>query len=778
MDLNSKNYNPANDITTLFLDNETLNSIDDLLIVTRQHKIQLETKINALNHLYDDKQEIENTEETILTKIVKNFEQTESMASITQNNIKNLTEGLSHLDNAKLNLTQSLSLFQNFKIMVDSYFECKELLHDGLFLQMVSPYKIMCSLSENTFNTYKSVESINQLLSLIWRLKSEISTLIKRKFADILQNKYEVNENTQKQLRDGACELLDSSSKTRIEIVDWTIDKLLYEIKEIFQLDDEAGSLENLSRRYIFFKKLLNNFNAKYASIFLPSWELPLKITKKFYSITRNDLKLLLKKEFKGTSPSINLFMKALQTTLDFEKYIDIRFSNKIQDGKLSSCFEPYLSLWISHQGERMDSKLLSYMSELKIPDNSAESLVVPSSADLFRTYRTILSETLELMGDSRNDSILISLSQFFSKWLIEYSKKILTPLQIKDDIEKQDKLEVVKYTVLLINTYDYCSTTIDQLDEKLSSLSNDSRNVSEPFTRAKEIYDELLTQNNNILLKKVIPIDFQFAIKEFDNTNWAHIAVEDYSRYMVTFQKTFLFDNKNPASLQNASALERSLQLLNRDVYKWNFFDNFIDLFISSYVECIIRLLQPSPPFANPNSARSLKIKQVITVGEQLLLDLDLLKRILHSLSERITGSTGENPENRSVGRIKKHIDTNLEQLQFFFKILVAPLDSAEDYCEIYSRFTSLNTDPSIWAFIFSLKGAMWDLAFWENFWRVFQENITLQKMQKDEKNLFIFKWDRKHFKRFQTNLSRIQDPSWTSFIEKELKIKSHLNK
>lgn len=773
LDLNSKGYDPINDITTLFLDKETLNSIDDLLITTSDYKKHLETKIHELNHMQDDGKVYSDMEDTIFERIITNFKDTEKMASITQNNIKSLTEGLSHLDNAKLNLTQCLTLFQNFRIMVDSYFECKECLSHNRFIQMVSSYKIMCSLSENTFNTYKSVESINQLLSLIWRLKAEVNTVIKRKFAEILQTKNEIDENTQKQMRDGACELLDSSSKARTEIIEWTIDKLFYEIKEIFQIDDEAGSLENLSRRYIFFKKLLNNFNTKFSSIFLPSWELPLRLTEEFYKFTKNDLNVLLKREFKGRSPSIDLFMKSLEITLDFEKYIDIRFSNKIQNEKLSSCFEPYLSLWISHQGTMMDSKLLSYMSEPKIPDNSAESLVIPSSADLFRTYRTILSETVKLMGDSKNDSILIALAQFFSKWLIEYSKKILAPLQISDDIEKQDKLEIIKYAVLLINTCDYCSSTIDQLDEKLSSLSKDSRNISEPFTRAKDIYDELLTKNNNTLLKKVIPLDFQFAIKEFDNTNWSNLNIEDYSRYMVTFQKTFLSDNKNTTTTPNSSALEETLQLLNRDVYKWNFFDNFIELFISSYVECIIRLLQPSPPFATSKSTRSLTSKQVINIGEQLLLDFELLKKILFSLSERVTTSIGESAESRFAGRIRKHIDANLEQLQCFFRILVAPLDSPEDYCEIYSRLVPSNTDSTIWAFILSLKGATWDLTFWKDYWVTFSGKKVSQSTPKEEVNLFIFKWDKKHLQRFQTNLYRIQDPAWSSLIKDDMKIK-----
>lgn len=57
--------------------------------------------------------------------------------------------------------------------------------------------------------------------------------------------------------------------------------------------------------------------------------------------------------------------------------------------------------------------KFLSYMSEPKYPSNETESLVLPSSADLFRTYRSVLTQTLELIDNNANDSILTSLANF-----------------------------------------------------------------------------------------------------------------------------------------------------------------------------------------------------------------------------------------------------------------------------------------------------------------------------------------------------------------------------
>ncbi|CCK70924.1 Vps53p KNAG_0F02590 [Huiozyma naganishii CBS 8797] len=776
MSINSIDYDPFENITSIFLTKDSLQDIDSLLATTRQHKVQLQEAITIAKEAQKHESGPVAEKGEALEAVVSNFNTTQKIASSTEATITKLIKGLVHLDNAKHNLTNSLNLFQNLKILVDSYYECCNFLKRVTYLEMVSPYRIMCSLSENIFSSYKSVSEVNKLLNNISKLKSDIISKIKKTYTIILNGKSEVDPSFEKQIREGACELLDSNSKSKDEIIEWTLNKLLYEIKQIFQFDDEAGSLENLERRYIFFKKVLNNFNSKFASFFLPTWEMPLQLVSKFFSMTRKDLDILLKVEFKDRTPSIDLFMKSLQVTLDFEKYIDVRFSNKFKEERLSKCFEPYLSLWVSHQDGIMNKKMLTYMSEEKIPKDLSHSLVVPSTADMFRTYRTILTETLELVGENKNNTILASLSKLFAKWLIEYSNRILKPLLLPENVDIQEKFEVIKYTVLLINTCDYCSTTIDQLEEKLSLFSSGSRSVSDPFIKAKDVYDELISNGNRLLLKRVVPKELSFAYKEFDNTDWAHVLVEDYSRYMVTLKKllTFTLQSTSTHSQKPSSKnlLEEIVNLFNRDVYKWNFFDSFIDLITTTYVDCIIRLLQPLPPFASSNSQRRLSTKQVINIGEQLLLDMQLLKQLLSSMCESVVGPTSS--ESPFFKRAKNHLDTNLNQLLSFIKLLVVPLDSPEDYYETYGRLTLDNSDPIVWAFTISLKGAPWDLGLWKKHWEVFHRKIEGKNDNDTARDFFIYRWDPKHLSRFEANIRRIQDSTWSAFFSGQLKIKT----
>lgn len=774
MGLSTIDYKPLDDITSIFLNKTSLDNIDNTILLTNKYKNHLndiikQKKTKSLFHDHTN----ESSEITILNNALIKYRETKGKAKGTETTIKTLTEGISHLDNAKHNLVQTLKFFQNFKILIDNYFECKRLLQKSAYIEMVSPYKIMCSLTENTFGPFKSVDVVNKMLISIETLKSNITKNIKQLFIQVLDTNVQINENLEKQSRNGACELINSEERTKKEIIDWLLERILYELKEIFQVDDEAGSLENLSRRFIFFKKLLNNFNSKYASYFLPSWELPLQLTNKLYQITRKDLKVLLHREFGCKKPSIDLFMQSLQVTLDFEKYIDVRFSNKCKEEKLSKQFEPYLSLWVSRQDEIMKKKLLSYMSEARMPSDPSDSLVVPSSADLFRTYRNILTETLELIGESKNESILISISIFFAKWLTEYLTNILKPLYVVDDSASRKQRDIIKYTVLLVNTCDYCSTTIDQLEEKLSIFSSNARGVSDPFIKVKDLYDELLSKCNSFLLKKTIQMDLSFVTKEFDNTDWSHITVEDYSRYMITLKKVLTFSDP----LKNEppkSCLQESITLLNRDVYKWNFFNNFIDSLTSTYVECVVRLLQPLPPFGELSKRRSFDVKQVINIGEQLLLDVELLRSILNLLGENIVSSNSN--VNSSYKWTQKHIEKNLDMLLTFFKLLVIPITSSSDYVTTYARLTSNNKNPLVWAFTFSLKGAPWDINLWKEHWQSFQSWEEADTT--GENDLFVYKWNSKYITRYETNLRRIQDSAWKNFVSINLELPSQNNK
>uniref|UniRef100_UPI0001E24E5D Vacuolar protein sorting-associated protein 53 n=1 Tax=Saccharomyces cerevisiae TaxID=4932 RepID=UPI0001E24E5D len=224
----------------------------------------------------------------------------------------------------------------------------------------------------------------------------------------------------------------------------------------------------------------------------------------------------------------------------------------------------------------------------------------------------------------------------------------------------------------------------------------------------------------------------------------------------------------------EQPSTLAFILSQFNRDVYKWNFLDKVIDIMTTNFVSNTIRLLQPVPPFSLAGSKRKFETRTVVNIGEQLLLDLELLKEIFHTLPESVSNDS-DLRENTSYKRVKRHADNNIDQLLKFIKLLMAPLDSADDYYETYSKLTNNNPDSAVWSFVLALKGIPWDLALWKKMWSAYnlETDDTDEGSRPDSnRDLFIFKWDKVLLGQFENNLARMQDPNWSKFVRQDLKI------
>ncbi|SCU94012.1 LAFA_0F19372g1_1 [Lachancea sp. 'fantastica'] len=764
MDIEEPHFDAEPALRTILETPGSLDGIDQLIQATRAAKFVLEDDIvKGVDESHRPKEPV-----SVTSGVVSEFHQLlveigdiTALSRETESAISQLTKDISHLDNAKRNLSQTMAFFQNLEQLTESYFQCRALLESNNFKDMIPSYNVMSGLVAY-LQQYKSVQEVGDIVAKVTRLQSQTLSEVKKIYQDLLNThsiaKKGVDEST---LREGACALLETNSGAKTDLIDWVVNKLLYEVSEIFQVDDEAGSLENLSRRYVYFKKVLNGFNSEFAQSFPKDWDLPIKLTAKFYSITRKDLSILLQRELKD-NPSIDTFMGALQTTLEFEKYIDVKFSNRLNAEagfeRISKSFEPYLVLWIQHQDSLMNSKILSYMAENKITQSS-DSLVLPSSADLFRRYRSLLSQTLDLIqSGSGRDQMLRELATFFNNWLTTYLEKILRPLLIAPNVKIENKEEAMTYTLLLLNTADYCTTTIRQLEEKLIEYLSDNKSLDEPFEKVQAQYGSIISSAMDVLLNSLIAPDIAFAWREFDNTDWRNVQVEDYSRYTFTLKE--LFRNEQ-------SIMRKIIPRFNRELYSWSFMGKVIELTCDGFMGCIVRLLKPRPPFANLNNPRSLQISQVISIGEQLQLDTECLRQALASWADDLADLINGNAA--SSKRIKKHIEKSFEQLVTFLKLLTVPLDDPETYQDNYAAITENNENVISWCFVLALKGLPWELARWKALYAAFRradngaEKSLLPVLLRCESTVLQFQYD----------LTSANEPAWQKFIRGDLDLK-----
>lgn len=85
-----------------------------------------------------------------------------------------------------------------------------------------------------------------------------------------------------------ACLVIDVlGPEVRTQFIDRYVALELKEYRRIFRATDEAGQLDNLSRRFAWFRRLLQTHETEQGRVFPPEWKVGWFLTAKFLEITR-----------------------------------------------------------------------------------------------------------------------------------------------------------------------------------------------------------------------------------------------------------------------------------------------------------------------------------------------------------------------------------------------------------------------------------------------------------------------------------------------------------
>ena len=96
-----------------------------------------------------------------------------------------------------------------------------------------------------------------------------------------------------------ACLVLDVlGPEVRAQFVEKYVALELKEYRRIFRATDEAGQLDNLSRRFAWFRRLLQTHETEQGRVFPAEWKVGWFLTAKFIEITKYVPSLVLQAEY------------------------------------------------------------------------------------------------------------------------------------------------------------------------------------------------------------------------------------------------------------------------------------------------------------------------------------------------------------------------------------------------------------------------------------------------------------------------------------------------
>lgn len=586
-------YDPIDHLNLLFAHpSAAVSSIDRVSSALQTHKDDLTTSVTTLEaaQAWGPNSSLERmqTAQAELASLFQRIEGVRARALQTERDITTMTAEIKRLDGTKRNLTLSMTALKRLQMLTTAYEQLRGLARTRQYRECAGLLLAVLQLMKH-FNSYRSIEQIAVLSRNVADLQRELLEQVCEDF-EIAFAKGEISGR--RPILVEACLVADALGDTaKSRLITWYVNTELREYRQVFRGNDEAGNLDNIGRRYAWFKRMLKTHEDEHAVIFPPHWRVNEMLAMAFCDGTREDFKGILEKSMRradGHKIDVNLLLSCLQETMDFEQALEKRFSSELPrasidtlsssddrtqnfNGSISVAFEPYLSLWVESQDKALASMMPKYKNGPLVAEDEEFSVnaVIPSAIELFHFYKITLSQCAKLSTGER----LFELSKILAKYLEEYAQQVLLGFLQKGGPQGPP----LKDIVLVLNTADFWHTNTVQLEENIKKRIDPEFASKIDLSAQADTFLGVASASVQSLVQKV-EADCEGAWREMKNTNWREMeSVGDTSSYVGELLKHV-----------NAQA-EEVLSLIAKQQYARAFCDKLVERLATAYINNIV---------------------------------------------------------------------------------------------------------------------------------------------------------------------------------------------
>ncbi|KAJ5586759.1 uncharacterized protein N7459_002524 [Penicillium hispanicum] len=617
--LDAVDYDPVDHLNAIFSHPTTLSSVSQISDALHTYEDELDDDIGTLveEQVTSNADSVERiqTAKADLSELFKKIDDVRERALKTEQAITDMTADIKQLDNAKKNLTLSMTALKRLQMLTTAYDQLQALSRTRQYRDCAQLLQAVIQLMGH-FKSYRSIDQI----AILSRNVADIQRDLLEQVCEDFEMAFAKGEVAQKRgTLSEACLVVDALGEyARSRLVTWYCNTQLREYRQVFRNNEEAGSLDNISRRYSWFRRILKIYDEENAAIFPASWRVNEILANVFCEGTREDFKGILSRPVRnGQTIDVNLLLSCLQETLEFEQSLERRFApprpstdtfasadTPTFGQSISEAFEPYLSVWVEAQNKQLAALLPKYRQQPLRPLDEEEfnsHTVISSSTELFTFYRHALQQCAKLSGGGS----LAELAKVFAKYLDEYAQQVLLNyISERPSGHTPSKIPSIEDLVSVLNTADYCYTTCNQLEEKIKGRLDENLKQSVDLQSQADSFMGIASAAVRGLVRQV-EVDLEPCWREMRNTPWSKIeAVSDQSSYV----SELLSRAKDKAS--------EILQLLHKQQYARAFSDHLVELMSSLFISNVFQCKPVSE-----------------TGAEQMLLDSYTLKSGLSSL-------------------------------------------------------------------------------------------------------------------------------------------------
>ena len=176
-----------------------------------------------------------------------------------------MTADIKRLDNTKKNLTLSMTALKRLQMLTTAYEQLRGLSSTRQYRECAQLLQAVIQLMAH-FKSYRSIDQIATLSRNVADVQRELLEQICEDF-EVTFAKGEVAQR--RGMLAEACSVMDAlGDNARSRLITWYCNTQLREYRQVFRGNEEAGSLDNISRRYSWFRRMLKTYDEEHAALF------------------------------------------------------------------------------------------------------------------------------------------------------------------------------------------------------------------------------------------------------------------------------------------------------------------------------------------------------------------------------------------------------------------------------------------------------------------------------------------------------------------------------
>ncbi|GAA5975069.1 hypothetical protein JCM5350_004573 [Sporobolomyces pararoseus] len=650
-------------LNELMPDEVSLNqaSLVSLLLKNKIQTIRLE--IEALTELLErDQDPVKMGEiQELIGELLSQVTAIRDAATESEVVVREITRDIQSLDLAKRNLVASMNALKRFQMLVNAFDQLTKLAKSRQYRETAQALGAVKQLS-SYFKTFSSVERIAAVNRGVFEVQNVLKAQVMRDFEEAFSN-----ESTRAQMTarlSDACLVVDALGDDAKEaLLRWYSLLLLRDYRRIFGSTSEAGQLDNISRRFAWFRRILKSHEDENGSLFPGHWNVGAVLAGSFSEVTKNDLKSVLSKA--SSTLDVNLLLESIAQTTEFERDMARKFSmssesildlsaikygGKDANSPITSIFEPHLGIFVDAQ-DKILSEMVQGFTSSRISSSPSDnpSAVLPSSTELFYFYREALDRCARLSVRQP----LLDLCKVYRKWLKTYAEDVLNSALIKYDRrsgEGRPNVQELQTACLVLNTGEYCLETATQLEESLKEKIDLEFKDRVSLEAEKELFTGSISAALLAILRE-LELTVEAPFTSMSKSPWKDVEfVSSESEYVSELTK---------ACVTVVGIVREGVE---QKKYVRSTCDKIVGLVLAKFLQTIVRC------------------RPIAQIGaEQLLLDLQGLK---HCLMHLVLAPGDSAPIPTSYSR---YVSRSCQRVDTLLKVIMTPEEPADNFVGHY---------------------------------------------------------------------------------------------